>query len=117
MESVEERYKNNGSLINSLEAADWIELLKEIAILYLPFIKNEEIEAIRNIQNIHLEYSEIGLTKISMYTNMANWKDIKIELNLSSITISKQNNHSKFGYQYELPIVVIRKILKSKLCN
>ena len=117
METIEERYKNNYDLINSLTAEDWVALLKEIAILYLPFIKNEEIEAIKNIKRVRIEYSEFGLTKIIMFTHEFAYEDFCLELNNASIIISRQQNHAKSEKLYELPIVIIRKLLKSKLCN
>ena len=117
MESLEEKYKNNSSLINSLEATDWITLLKEIALDYFPFAKNEELEAIKDAKNVHLEYSECGLSKILININMPNWEDYKIELNLHEILITKKDGHSNVENEYSIPIVVLRKLLKSKLCN
>lgn len=117
METLEEKYKNNSDLINCLDASEWVELLKEITLLYLPFPKDEEIEAVENIKNISLNYSELGLVGITMYTNALAYKDIRIKLSIHSIIISRQQGHTNFEELYELPIVIIRKILKSKLCN
>lgn len=48
---------------------------------------------------------------------MPNWEDYKIELNLHEILITKKGGHSNVENEYSIPIVVLRKLLKSKLCN
>ena len=117
VEVLEEMYKNNSNLINILDANDWVKLMKEIAISFLVFPKEEEIAAIRDAKNITIEYDETGIKNIVIYTSVFTYQDYKIELGISSLHISKQNGHSHFENLYRLPISTIRILLKSKLVN
>lgn len=118
MENLENEFKLNQDLINCLDASDWVEILKSIAISYLYFLpKKEEIEAIKEANDITIKYNDGNINNITIYSSKLCWENFKIELNITGIIISRQNGHSKFEELHKLPISTVRTILKSKLCN
>lgn len=108
MNKLEERVKSNEELISLYTLEELIDILKQICIACISLPTEKETEAITNADSYNVKYEEGKLRNLTVYTNVLEYKNFKMELNSLYITISKQNGHTAFEKVTFIPIEVFK---------